>query len=327
MTFSADLIHALADTPILVIGDVMVDAYMWGAADRISPEAPVPVVEVTKEEKRLGGAGNVALNIKAIGGQPILCSVIGNDEGGDALLELMQATGLSTKGIIRSSKRKTAIKTRIISRSQQLLRIDQEDKHALNDEDATAIAQVIQQLMTDMQPRAVLLQDYNKGVLHEPLIEQIIAAANSSNIPVAVDPKKENFLAYAGATLFKPNVKELQEGLHLASEPIEDTSLSEAVTRLREQMPHVLTFVTRSAQGVWLTDGKQTWSHPSRVRAVSDVSGAGDTVIAVATLLLANQTAPPEMAAIANIAGGLVCEEVGVVPVDKEKLIVAMSSL
>lgn len=327
MAFSADLIHALADTPILVVGDVMVDAYMWGAADRISPEAPVPVVEVTKEEKRLGGAGNVALNIKAMGGQPILCSVIGNDAGGDALLELMQAAGLSTKGIIRSKERKTAIKTRIISRSQQLLRIDQEDKHVLNGEDAAAIAQAIQQLMADMQPRAILLQDYNKGVLHEPLIKQIMADANAGNIPVAVDPKKDNFLAYGGATLFKPNMKELQEGLHLPTAPVEDISLSAAVTRLREQMPHLLTFVTRSAKGVWLTDGKQTWSHPSRVRAVSDVSGAGDTVIAVATLLLANQTTPSEMAAIANIAGGLVCEEVGVVPVDREKLIAAISQL
>lgn len=320
MQVSPNVLDKVQDTPILIIGDVMLDAYLWGAVDRISPESPVPVVDISREEQRLGGAGNVALNIGAMGGQPLLCSVVGQDQPGEQLIALMKENGMSTAGMVSSTTRRTTVKTRIIGRSQQMLRVDREDKHPLQSKDREDLWDKVKQLVESQKPAAILFQDYNKGVLNESLIKDIIKLANERNIPVAVDPKRENFFSFSGATLFKPNLKELKDGLHQTESLRDETALQLAVAQLRQQMPHTLTFVTRSELGVWITDGTSTWAHPAHIRSVSDVSGAGDTVIAVATLLLAHQVEPDVMAYVANLAGGLVCEQVGVVPIDKDRL-------
>ena len=200
---------------VLVIGDVMVDAYILGKVNRISPEAPVPVVSFEQEEKRIGGAGNVALNLVALGAQPIVCSVIGDDEQGQALSNLFAEKGISSQGIIVSKDRKTTVKTRVIASKQQLLRIDSETTSPINQSEENALLLQIQALINEGID-GIIFEDYNKGVLTENLIQQVIEFAQAANIPTSVDPKRDNFLAYQGVTLFKPNLKELKEGLNLA---------------------------------------------------------------------------------------------------------------
>lgn len=319
-TTTAQLLDDLKGTKVLIVGDVMVDAYLWGQVDRISPESPVPVVDIRHEEQRLGGAANVALNVKAMGGTPLLCAVIGQDAAAQQFHTLMAEADMTTASLVESPDRHTTIKTRIIGRSQQMLRVDREDRHPLQDSDRQALWHNILSLLNEQSPDAILLQDYNKGVFSTDLIRHIVDAANDKGIPVAVDPKRDHFFGFSGVTLFKPNLKELREGLHLTETLETPAALQRAADQLRKEMPHQYTFITRSEKGVWLTDGQQTWSHPAHIRRVSDVSGAGDTVIAVATLLLAKAIDPSIMAAVANLAGGLVCEAVGVVPIQLEQL-------
>lgn len=320
-------VDAISGTQVLIIGDVMIDAYLWGHVDRISPESPVPVVNVYNEEIRLGGAGNVALNVKSLGAVPLLCSVIGADNAGRELRQIMQQEGMEDTWLVESTHRQTTRKTRIIGRSQQMLRVDREDTHTLQNNEETRLLAHINHLLDTQQVAAIIFQDYNKGVLTPNIIREVIALANDRQIPTAVDPKEANFLAYSGTTLFKPNLKELRTGMQMTSDLRETEHLEAAVQTLRQQMEHEWTLVTRSEQGVWIGNAGESYQWPSKLRSVSDVSGAGDTVLAVAALLLAHHTPAKWLAGIANIAGGLVCEEVGVVPVDPDKLRQALPSL
>lgn len=309
---------------VLVIGDVMVDSYLIGKVDRISPEAPVPVVALQQRINMLGGAANVALNIKSLGAKAILCSVIGNDKQGDELLHLMKKEGLKTDGIIRSNERITTTKFRIISNRMQMLRVDEEIDSELNLKDSGELLVSISNLIATQKPDAIILQDYNKGILSPGVIEKISGLAGKAGIPVAVDPKKKNFTAYSGITLFKPNLKEISEGLKTEIDPLSIESLQKAADILHVNQDIQLIMITLSEHGVFISSknpsGPVSTIIPAAVRSIADVSGAGDTVISVAALCMAAKTNPVFMAMLSNLAGGLVCEQSGVVPVDKTRL-------
>jgi rfaE bifunctional protein kinase chain/domain len=320
------LFRRFSSCKVLVIGDVMVDTYLIGKVDRISPEAPVPVVALKQRNNMLGGAANVALNIKSLGAEAILCSVIGNDNQADVLLDLMNKEGLKTGGIILSSDRITTTKFRIISNHMQMLRVDEEIDTDLNDADSGSLMAIISNVISTEKPDIIILQDYNKGVLSPFVIHQVAEMASKAGIPVAVDPKKKNFAAYKGITLFKPNLKEISEGLKTEIDPISIESLQKAAEIIHHNQDIPLVMITLSEHGVFISSKKSTGNDsviiPAVLRSIADVSGAGDTVISVAALCLAANTDPVMMATLSNLAGGLVCEEAGVVPVDKIRLMV-----
>ena len=304
------------DTTVLVIGDVMVDAYLWGRVDRISPEAPVPVVQVTERSARLGGAANVALNLKALGANPVVISVIGDDDNATTLEALFTEQGLDTAGLIRSKKRRTTVKTRVISGHQHVVRVDEEQENDLDDADAQALIKAVALKLNALVPSVLVFEDYNKGVLSETVITGIITAAKKASVPVAVDPKKRNFFAYNGVDLFKPNLKELREGLKTEVNAADPKSVAQATRMLEERLRNRISMITLSEHGVLVSTEGEVETFPAHRRKIVDVSGAGDTVIAVAALALAQDLPAGQLAQLANLAGGLVCEEVGVVPID-----------
>lgn len=304
----------------LVIGDVMIDAYYWGRTERISPEAPVPIVSVTQTENRLGGAANVALNVQALGATALLCSVVGDDAHADLFDRLLEAENLDKAGMVRDADRITTVKTRIISQQQQMLRVDEEITTPLTQRATASLIERVQTLVTERKVDVIVFEDYDKGVITPELIESVVALAREHQIPVTVDPKKVNFTAYRDVTLFKPNLKELREGLKLDLETIDALHLTEAVNMLKEYMPFQSALITLSEHGVYINSEEGQRIIPAHVRNVADVSGAGDTVISVASLCLAMGLGLEFAARLANLAGGLVCEKVGVVPVDKQQL-------
>jgi rfaE bifunctional protein kinase chain/domain len=305
---------------VLILGDVMIDRYLHGHVRRISPEAPVPVVELSETEDRLGGAGNVALNIKALGATPYLCSVIGKGAAGKALMALMAQNNLSTKGLIAVEQRKTTVKTRIIAGSQQMLRIDEETIADLNEAETQDLLLQIRAFLDTKKIDVILFQDYNKGVLTLKLIQIVLKEAIVRGIPTCVDPKHRHFLEYKQSTLFKPNLKEIREALPLKIEP-NLASLSAAADYLHGVMGNRYTMITLSEKGLFIYDGKQGYLVPTRPRRIADVSGAGDTVIAMASVALAIGMDLKTIAEWCNLAGGIVCESPGVVPIDKQRLI------
>ncbi|MEX2379889.1 MAG: bifunctional ADP-heptose synthase [Vicingaceae bacterium] len=305
---------------ILIIGDVMVDAYFWGKVDRISPEAPVPIVSVNKKESRMGGAANVALNIQSMGATPILCSVIGNDEEGDEFIQLLQENGQSDKGIMRSEERKTTKKTRIIGNNHQMLRVDAEDDHSLSKLEVNAFFKQIEKVIQEESIDAIIFEDYDKGVINSKLIDKVVEFAEKKNIPTAVDPKKRNFTDYKKVSLFKPNLIELKEGLKIDFRVDIMDELEAAILKLESILENKITLITLSELGVYVHDKTENHHIPAHHRDITDVSGAGDTVISIAALCLAKEQSPKVIAELSNLAGGLVCETVGVVPIDKNKL-------
>jgi rfaE bifunctional protein kinase chain/domain len=303
---------------IAVIGDVMIDSYLWGKVHRISPEAPVPIVNVVKREKRLGGAANVALNLMSLGVKPILISVIGNDPEGDNFLQLMAENDFDPDGLVRSERRKTTIKHRIIGGSQQLLRVDAEDTFSLDDSELLKITSRCEDILKSCD--AVIFEDYDKGVIDARLINKVVEICKANNIPVAVDPKKNNFLNYHGVDLFKPNLKEMREGLNLDVAPDNIQSIKESSRQLRAQLSHHITLITLSEYGVFY-DNEKAGIIPAHKREIADVSGAGDTVISIATSCLALKLPTALIAEMSNLGGGMVCEYVGVVPIEKKALL------
>ena len=306
---------------VLIIGDVMIDTYLWGSVGRVSPEAPVPIVSGVIEENRLGGAANVALNIKAMGAVPILCSVIGDDDRGKLILELLEEQLLSDIGLVVDPQRVTTQKTRIISGNQHLLRVDEEMDIFLSKRIQDQFLEIISSLLESGGIDAIIMQDYDKGVLTPRVISEVISASERVSVPVLVDPKFRSFHLYKKVKLFKPNFKELAKGLDLDFKKKEIEKLAEAVQEFqkRQQIENML--VTLSEQGVLTTSDREYTHIPAIKRDITDVSGAGDTVIAVAALCLVAGFSPAEVAAVSNIAGGQVCEKAGVVPVSLEKLL------
>ena len=306
---------------VLVIGDVMIDAYLWGNVQRISPEAPVPIVSVDKKEQRMGGAANVALNLKYLGANPIIASVVGTDEIGDVFISLMEKRNLSVKGVLRTEERKTTQKTRVISDGQQLLRIDDEISNTLSENLIEKFLQRIERLISEENIDIIIFEDYDKGVISKDLISAVVEMATKASVLTCVDPKKENYNFYTGVNLFKPNFKEFTEGIkkEIAKNDI-DTIFLEAKKIIKEKKYQYL-MVTLSEHGVFISDGESYHIVPAELRQIADVSGAGDTVISVAALLLASSLNMQEIAKYSNIAGGLVCEKVGVVPIKKQELL------
>jgi rfaE bifunctional protein kinase chain/domain len=317
-----NLFNSFNRKKIMIVGDVMLDIYMKGKVERISPEAPVPIVSVTETFSRLGGAANVTQNLKALGAEPILCSVIGNDEKSAELLNIMQEQNMNTSGIIKSKDRTTTCKTRVISNNAQMLRIDAEDTFDLTEKEFDLLSAKIKDIINKEKMDGIILQDYNKGVLTEELIKGIVALANENGIPVGVDPKKKNFLAYQNVTFFKPNLKELKEGIGINSKDDSIIEILKSIDILQEKLNCRFIMTTLSERGVLIKDyNTNTYHHiPAHIREIADVSGAGDTVLSVAMLCLVCKQDPHMIAAISNLAGGLVCEEFGVVPINKERL-------
>jgi len=317
---SRTIVESFKGKRILVIGDVMIDAYLQGKVNRVSPEAPVPIVSFSSHEERLGGAANVALNIAALDATPILTSVIGDDNEGTRLLDLMKAKNMSISGMVRSKNRITTVKTRVIGNNQHLLRIDNEQTDLIsNTEERELINRVAEICATGVD--AIIFQDYNKGTLTPTVIKEVVKIAKSHNIPTTVDPKKENFFEYKGVTLFKPNLKELKEGLNIEFQFKKGDEFEKAVLNLQEKLQSEITFVTLSEHGVFIKNETEKHYIPAHLRNIADVSGAGDTVISVATLCLTIGLPIELIAAYANLSGGLVCEKVGVISIDKEDLI------
>lgn len=306
---------------ILVIGDVMIDSYLWGKVNRISPEAPVPIISTTGRENRLGGAANVALNIQSLGATPILCSVIGNDEAGDSFKQLLEENHLPAEGIVASSKRKTTIKTRIISQNQHLLRVDEEESHPLEEDLERRMKSHFQSLLESYKIDAVIFEDYDKGAITPEMIRYTVDLANQKGIPTLVDPKKRNFMSYEGVTFFKPNFKEFNEGLKLEIKNTDQAGILKAAKDFQVQQKISILMVTMAEKGVFIGNGERHHFIPAEIRDIADVSGAGDTVISVSALCLAAGLDAQHVARIANMAGGLVCEHPGVVPINKQELL------
>lgn len=304
---------------ILIVGDVMLDSYIWGAVERISPEAPVPVVNVKKRDVRLGGAANVALNVQALGATPIMVALCGDDDAGKRLQQIITNQKLSTEGIVVSAARPTTVKTRVIASSQHIVRVDDESDKPSSAEEERALLARIEKLLPACQ--AVIFEDYDKGVLSAALIEQTVALAKKQGIPTIVDPKKRNFLAYKQVTLFKPNLKEMREGLKVELEAGNQKQLESAIEILKAKLAVEGVMATLSEHGVYIDYQNEKIKLPAHPREIADVSGAGDTVVSIAALAVALGLSPKQIVGLSNLGGGLVCQYVGVVPIDKEELL------
>jgi rfaE bifunctional protein kinase chain/domain len=319
--FIKETFKSFNDLNVLIIGDVMIDSYMWGKVNRISPEAPVPIVAIESKERRLGGAANVALNIQAMGANPILCSVIGIDYEGQIFLDLLKNQKLSQKGILKSRTRITTNKTRVIGNNHQILRVDEEVEEDITTSETDQLLQLILFILQHDKIDVIIFEDYNKGLITPKLIKSVVDMAKKRGIPTAVDPKKKNFMSYKGVTMFKPNLKELREGLKMDFDADNIKELQKAVSSFRIKQKINTVLATLSEKGVYTNSRSVKEILPAHIRKIADVSGAGDTVISVAALCLALNLHPVLTASLANLAGGLVCEQIGVVPIDKQQLL------
>jgi D-glycero-beta-D-manno-heptose-7-phosphate kinase len=318
-----DFFSAIENCNVLIIGDVMMDAYIFGKVERISPEAPVPVVSVLKRDNRVGGAANVAVNVKSLGATPFLCSVIGNDDKGQQIIDVMLENGLPVDGIIQDSSRQTTTKFRIIGNNTQMLRVDEEITTQLGPEATQNLIHSVRQIIEKQTIQCIIFQDYDKGVITQALIFDVVKIAKENNIPVAVDPKQRNFKAFQNVTLFKPNLKEFAEGMKLDVLPEENEALAEMMTDYAKKKNIQNIMVTMGEKGILTVSARdKSYYHiPAHLRQISDVSGAGDTVISVAGLCLAVGMDALQTTVLSNLAGGLVCQYVGVVPLKKDEFI------
>ena len=313
----AELKKAIKGLKIAVIGDMMLDCYYWGEVKRISPEAPVPVIEVDDEFYRFGGAANVVNNILTLDGIPVPVGVTGYDNHGSIFNSLIKEANIATEGIIIDDQRPTTAKTRVIAVKQHIVRIDQESKDYVNSKTEKKILNFITSNFSELD--GIILQDYNKGVLTPKIIKEVLSLAKEKNIIITVDPKFNNFFNYKNVTVFKPNRKETEEAFGIRIKSEED--LENAGNRLLEKLNAKYVLLTLGEQGMAIFEkNKDIIKIPTKARKVADVSGAGDTVISTLTMMLAAKANIYEAAYLANYAGGLVCEEVGIVPIYADKL-------
>lgn len=300
---------------VLIVGDVMLDSYIWGSVDRISPEAPVPVINVKRRDFRLGGAGNVVVNVHALGATPLIISLVGDDDAATKVRTCLKNLSVSEEGLVVSKARPTPEKTRVIARHQHVVRIDDEtDREASGEEEKQIIARI-----SSLLPKCdvVIFQDYDKGTITPNVISSTVELARKKNIPTVVDPKRRNFLAYNNVTLFKPNLKELREGLKIE---VEAPHVEKAVEQLKTKLNADGVMATLSEHGVYIDFKNSKVKLPAHQRDIADVSGAGDTVVAIAACCVALGLEPRLVAGLSNLGGGLVCQHVGVVPIDKQEL-------
>lgn len=312
-----ELLNNIKSKRIAVIGDVMIDRYVWGNVNRISPEAPVPVIEVESESTRLGGAANVANNITSLGAQVLLIGVVGKDLGGNEVREILNAQKTSSDGIITDPTRPTTIKTRVIAHQQHVVRIDSETKKDIDTSIQQTILSVLEKNISTLD--GIIIEDYNKGVIVKELIVKIIEIANHHKKIITIDPKFSNFFEYKNVSVFKPNKKETEEAL--GKKLVSDEEIISAGKLLLEKLNAENILLTRSEKGMSLFERNGKITHiPTHARNVADVSGAGDTVIATLTAMLCAGATINESSQLANYAGGIVCGEVGIVPIDPKLL-------
>jgi D-glycero-beta-D-manno-heptose-7-phosphate kinase len=310
----------------IVIGDAMVDTYLWGKVERVSPEAPIPIVSVTDRESRLGGAANVSLNIQSLGAVPVLFSVVGDDDKGRKFRKMIGKNNLPDYGIFVDPSRITTVKSRIIGKGQHIARVDEESTDFINADIEEKLLKGIRAELENKHVDVIIFVDYDKGVITPSLFEEVNKLAKSKGIPITVDPKKRNFNCYRNIDLFKPNFKEFTDGTGLPLKKGDLEALRDAAHALKEKQNFKLIFITLSEMGVFISNGVKEQYYPAVIRHIADVSGAGDSVISVASLAMAAKLPPQTMALMSNIAGGLVCENPGVVPVNKNQLIQVMKS-
>lgn len=317
----AELFENFKQKRVAVVGDLMLDRYFWGSVARISPEAPVPVVEIESESARLGGAANVANNIRSLGGEPILIGVIGNDNSASLLRDLMIESAFTTAGLVVDANRPTTVKTRIIAHSQHVVRIDREARDEISYTLQHRILEVLRQNIHSVD--AIIIEDYNKGVVVKSLIKQIVNLANEHRKVITADPKFNNFFEYCGVTVFKPNSKEVEAVMGMRI--VDDAAVEEAGRAIMDRLQAKNILLTRGEKGMTLFEQAGTITHvPAKTRKVADVSGAGDTVISTLTVALASGANVREATSLANYAGGVVCGEVGIVPIAKDTLLSAI---
>ena len=317
MTFP---INRFSELTALVVGDVMIDAYLWGNVERQSPEASVPVLLKSGKDSRIGGAGNVARNVLAMGAKTHLATVIGNDISGKYLQKILIEKGIGTRAVITEHARTTTVKTRIIKGTEHMLRIDEETTDHIKEETLENLKIQVFSLLESKSIDVIIIEDYDKGVMSPELASFLIEQAKTRNIPITVDPKLKNFEAYKGATLFKPNLKELKEGLGLEVDPNNLSSLQKATDKINQTLQAQISLTTLGSDGMVINAAGNMTQVNATKRKIVDVSGAGDTVIAVASLMLALGESPENIAKASNIAGGQVCEKSGVVTVDINEL-------
>lgn len=310
-----ELTSQFGEKSILVIGDLMLDTYMWGDSDRISPEAPVPIVRITSVENNPGGAANVALNLVSLGAKASLMGLVGDDTEGMVLRDLLKEKGITDAGIVKDRDRPTTVKARIIAHGQQVVRTDREVTWAIGEETEKQFAQMLEQSLDGVD--AVILQDYNKGMFDPDSIQLILEKTAGKNIPVFVDPKKDNFFQFKNVHLFKPNIREFEAAL--SADYTADQFDAQGL-KMRESLEAEIVMVTQGEKGISLFTEEGLEVIPTQARSVHDVSGAGDTVIAAFTLADCTGGSAAEAATLANYAAGRVCEEVGVVPITLEML-------
>ncbi len=313
------IIDQFKGNKVIVIGDVMLDKYLTGKIDRISPEAPVPIVSLKDRESRLGGAANVTLSLKALEAEPVLFSVVGADENGKRIRELLESNNISADHLQTSSHRKTTVKSRILASNQQILRVDEEDTHPLLAPEEKGLVSSISNYINENKVTVIIFQDYNKGVLTSTLIKAIIDLAKNNHIPTVVDPKRDNFWEFKGVTCFKPNFKEIKDALNIVIAPTQE-ELDRVHKALHKKLGNHISLITLSEHGVYF--GSEGSSHlmATKSRKIADVCGAGDAVVAIIALCVANQIDPLNICQLANMVGGQVCEQVGVVPIEKMAL-------
>ena len=310
-----------SDLNVLIIGDVMLDFYLFGEVNRISPEAPVPVVEVMSKEARPGGAANVALNLLALGARPILLTMVGRDNTGNTLIKMMKEAGVRVNHILQHKGRVTSLKTRIFDEDKQVVRFDEEEVEDLELTQEHLIIKEFRKILANEKINAIILQDYNKGVLTKHFIKQVLLLSSKNGIPVMVDPKERNFFEYQNVDIFKPNLREFSEAIGYRINPKSYDSLKSGAEELRRKNRFKNLMITLGSNGIFcFTSDGNSFIVPARQIKAADVSGAGDTVISIAALAFVKKFSMREIAQFANKGAAAVCKKVGVTPVALKEL-------
>ncbi len=313
------IINNFKNKKILVVGDIMLDKYIWGNVERISPEAPVPVVEVVKETQNLGGCGNVAHNITSVGAESYLVTIVGNDIYAEELKKMLQQRKVNIDGIFVDAKRPTTVKTRIIAHNQQVVRVDHESRFQIDSHIFNKIKNYILDIKNQID--AILISDYGKGVITKGLLSFLIKLAKIIDVPITVDPKIEHFLEYKKVTILTPNLNEATLGMRLPKKPSTEQEVYELGKKILKKLQPEALVITRGPDGMTLFEKEKIYHIPTRAKEVYDVTGAGDTVIAILTLCLSTSAKFVPSCEIANFAAGIVVGKVGTATVSKEELI------
>ena len=316
-----DLIDRLGGGKVAVIGDIMLDRSLFGVTERFSAEAPIPIVDVKSKVEQLGGAANVANNLRALGNIPTLFSVVGDDQDGGILSNLIEDNIPGEHFIFQESSRPTTVKMRTFAQDRQIARADFESCREIKKE-------AVEKLVTGLNNRAhdlsaIVVEDYNKGLLTASFIKEILKIAKKFDLKILVDPKFDNFFEYKGVTLFKPNIKELSEATSIKISNVEQ--VKEAASILRKKLKSQYVMVTMGKDGIFLMgEDERSVTRPAFVRIVNDPAGAGDTVISVMTSALVAGISPEDAMVIANYGGGAICERVGIQPITLQDLMDAI---